>query len=73
MNFVALAKKGYFDGAPIHRVVPGFVVQDGDPTGTGSGGPGYEIRDELIGAPVPHGDRRHGPLRARTRAAASGS
>jgi cyclophilin family peptidyl-prolyl cis-trans isomerase/HEAT repeat protein len=47
MNFVALAQKGYFDGAPIHRVVPGFVVQDGDPTGTGSGGPGYEIRDEL--------------------------
>ena len=51
MNFVALAKKGYFDGAPIHRVVPGFVVQDGDPTGTGSGGPGYEIRDELSALP----------------------
>jgi cyclophilin family peptidyl-prolyl cis-trans isomerase/HEAT repeat protein len=47
VNFVALAKKGYFDGAPIHRVVPNFVVQDGDPTGTGSGGPGYEIRDEI--------------------------
>ena len=47
MNFVTLAKKGYFDGAPIHRVVPNFVVQDGDPTGTGSGGPGYEIRDEI--------------------------
>ncbi len=46
MNFVGLARKGYFDGAPIHRVVPGFVVQDGDPTGTGNGGPGYEIRDE---------------------------
>jgi len=46
MNFVALARKGYFDGAPIHRVVPNFVVQDGDPTGTGNGGPGYEIRDE---------------------------
>ena len=52
MNFVSLAKKGYFDGAPIHRVVPGFVVQDGDPTGTGSGGPGYEIRDEL--SPLPY-------------------
>ncbi len=51
MNFVSLAKKGYFDGAPIHRVVPGFVVQDGDPTGTGSGGPGYEIRDELSALP----------------------
>ena len=47
MNFVALARKAYFDGAPIHRVVPNFVVQDGDPTGTGNGGPGYEIRDEL--------------------------
>jgi len=47
VNFVALARKGYFDGAPIHRVVPNFVVQDGDPTGTGSGGPGYEIRDEI--------------------------
>jgi cyclophilin family peptidyl-prolyl cis-trans isomerase/HEAT repeat protein len=52
MNFVSLAKKGYFDGAPIHRVVPGFVIQDGDPTGTGGGGPGYEIRDEL--SPLPY-------------------
>ncbi len=51
LNFVALAKKGYFNDAPIHRVVPGFVVQDGDPTGTGSGGPGYEIRDELSALP----------------------
>ena len=46
-NFVALARKGYFDGLPIHRVVPAFVVQDGDPRGDGSGGPGYSIRDEL--------------------------
>ena len=52
MNLVRLARKSYFDGAPIHRVVPGFVVQDGDPTGTGSGGPGYEIRDELT--PLPY-------------------
>ncbi len=51
LNFAALAKKGYFDGAPIHRVVPNFVVQDGDPTGTGSGGPGYEIRDEINALP----------------------
>jgi cyclophilin family peptidyl-prolyl cis-trans isomerase len=55
MNFVSLAQKGYFDGAPIHRVVPGFVVQDGDPTGTGSGGPGYEIRDELTALPYKTG------------------
>lgn len=47
MNFVSLAQRGYFNGAAIHRVVPNFVIQDGDPTGTGNGGPGYEIRDEL--------------------------
>ena len=46
-NFVALARRGYFDGATFHRVVPNFVIQDGDPTATGNGGPGYEIRDEL--------------------------
>ncbi len=51
LNFVALARKAYFDGAPVHRVVPDFVVQDGDPTGTGNGGPGYEIRDELNAIP----------------------
>lgn len=47
MNFVTLAEKHYFDGVRIHRVVPNFVLQDGDPTGTGNGGPGYEIRDEI--------------------------
>jgi cyclophilin family peptidyl-prolyl cis-trans isomerase/HEAT repeat protein len=51
MNYIALAGKEYFDGAPIHRIVPNFVVQDGDPTGTGNGGPGYEIRDELSRLP----------------------
>ncbi|MGE5413701.1 MAG: peptidylprolyl isomerase [Syntrophomonadaceae bacterium] len=51
MNILALAGKEYFDGAPVHRVVPDFVVQDGDPTGTGNGGPGYEIRDELSERP----------------------
>ena len=45
-NFVRLAERGYFDGLAIHRVVPNFVIQDGDPTGTGSGGPGYTIRCE---------------------------
>jgi cyclophilin family peptidyl-prolyl cis-trans isomerase/HEAT repeat protein len=54
-NFVALARRGYFDGVRIHRVAPGFVVQDGDPTGTGSGGPGYEIRDELHESPYERG------------------
>jgi cyclophilin family peptidyl-prolyl cis-trans isomerase/HEAT repeat protein len=45
-NFVRLAERGYFNGLRVHRVVPNFVVQDGDPTGTGSGGPGYTIRCE---------------------------
>lgn len=46
-NFVKLAREKYFDGLTIHRVVPNFVLQDGDPSGTGNGGPGYEIRDEI--------------------------
>ena len=45
-NFVALARRGYYRGTRFHRVVPGFVAQDGDPRGDGSGGPGYAIRDE---------------------------
>ena len=45
-NFVTLAHRGYFDSLRVHRVVPDFVIQDGDPTGTGSGGPGYTIRCE---------------------------
>src|SRR5206468_1802216 len=45
-NFVRLARTGYFNGLAVHRVVPNFVIQDGDPTGTGSGGPGYTIRCE---------------------------
>ena len=45
-NFVKLIRAGYFDGHPFHRVVPDFVIQDGDPTGTGSGGPGWTIRCE---------------------------
>ena len=46
-NFITLARRGYYDDLIFHRVVPNFVVQDGDPAGTGSGGPGYSIRDEL--------------------------
>jgi cyclophilin family peptidyl-prolyl cis-trans isomerase len=48
-SFRALAGKRFFDGIVIHRVVPDFVVQTGDPRGDGSGGPGYEIRDEING------------------------
>jgi len=49
-NFAFLAKEGFYDGTVIHRVVPGFVVQMGDPTGTGTGGPGYKFADELAAA-----------------------
>jgi peptidyl-prolyl cis-trans isomerase A (cyclophilin A) len=46
-NFVTLAKKGYYDGVIFHRVIDGFMLQGGDPTGTGRGGPGYNIKDEF--------------------------
>jgi peptidyl-prolyl cis-trans isomerase B (cyclophilin B) len=48
-NFVRLAKSGFYDGLTFHRVIPDFVVQGGDPTGTGAGGPGYSIKCELTG------------------------
>lgn len=48
-NFVKLARSGYYDGTAFHRVIPDFVVQGGDPTGTGAGGPGYSIKCELDG------------------------
>jgi cyclophilin family peptidyl-prolyl cis-trans isomerase/HEAT repeat protein len=54
-NFMALSKKGFFNGLQIHRVVPNFVVQDGDPRGDGEGGPGYTIRDELNERPYLRG------------------
>jgi cyclophilin family peptidyl-prolyl cis-trans isomerase len=46
-SFVFLARYHYYDGIVFHRVIPGFVLQGGDPTGTGSGGPGYQFEDEL--------------------------
>jgi cyclophilin family peptidyl-prolyl cis-trans isomerase len=46
-NFVFLAREGYFDGTTFHRVIEGFMAQGGDPTGTGTGGPGFSIRDEF--------------------------
>jgi peptidyl-prolyl cis-trans isomerase B (cyclophilin B) len=48
-NFVDLSKKGFYDGVIFHRVIPDFVIQGGDPTGTGRGGPGYHIDCELTG------------------------
>jgi peptidyl-prolyl cis-trans isomerase B (cyclophilin B) len=46
-NFVFLAREGFYDGVAFHRVIPGFMAQGGDPTGTGSGGPGYKFADEF--------------------------
>ena len=47
-NFIFLAREGFYTDVPVHRIVPGFVVQTGDPTGTGSGGPGYRFNDEPV-------------------------
>ena len=54
-NFMALARKDFFNGIAVHRVVPDFVVQDGDPRGDGEGGPGYTIRDEINQRPYLRG------------------
>lgn len=53
-NFVFLAEEGYFDGVSFHRVIPNFMIQGGDPTGTGRGGPGYQFEDEIEGNPLKH-------------------
>ncbi len=54
-NFIALASCGFYDGVVFHRLVPDFVIQGGDPTGTGSGGPGYEFADDPVTVPYVRG------------------
>jgi peptidyl-prolyl cis-trans isomerase B (cyclophilin B) len=53
-NFVFLAREGFYDGVKFHRVIADFMIQGGDPTGTGCGGPGYKFGDELAGNPLKH-------------------
>lgn len=53
-NFVFLAQEGFYDGVTFHRVIDDFVIQGGDPTGTGRGGPGYRFEDEVKDNPLRH-------------------
>ncbi len=53
-NFVFLAREGFYDGTVFHRVIANFMIQGGDPTGTGRGGPGYRFEDEFQGNPHKH-------------------
>ncbi len=53
-NFVFLAREGFYDGIIFHRVISNFMIQGGDPTGTGSGDPGYKFEDECKGNPLTH-------------------
>ena len=56
-NFVFLVKEAFYNGISFHRVIDNFMVQGGDPTGSGMGGPGYKFEDELSGNPLKHGSK----------------
>ncbi len=53
-NFVFLAREDFYEQVPFHRVISDFMIQGGDPTGTGTGGPGYQFEDEVRGNPLKH-------------------
>ena len=56
-NFKKLVESGFYNGVIFHRIIPGFMVQGGDPTGTGTGGPGYKIKDEFTETNLDRNDR----------------
>jgi peptidyl-prolyl cis-trans isomerase B (cyclophilin B) len=56
-NFIFLIKEGFYNGVTFHRVIEQFMIQGGDPTGTGRGGPGYRFEDELADNPLKHGSK----------------
>ena len=58
-NFLSLVQKGYYDGLIFHRIIAGFMIQGGDPTGTGTGGPGYHIKGEFSGNGFTQNDLKH--------------